>query len=150
MNKVAIILGSKSDREFMNPAGKELDDLGIPWELEVISAHRQPERLRDYIRRAEDGGVGVFIAAAGLSAALPGFVASHTARPVIGVPVPTGPLGGVDALLSIVQMPTGVPVAAVGLGEQGPGNAALLAARVLALSDAELADKIEQRRKGGG
>jgi len=145
--KVAILMGSESDRDFLRPALEELDRYSVPWELKVLSAHRQPEELRDYLAAAQSQGVQVFLAAAGLSAALPGFVAAHVDRPVIGVPVPTGPLGGVDALLSIVQMPGGVPVAAVGLGKQAPKNAALLAVQILALADEDLRHKLA-RQKG--
>jgi len=132
---VAIIMGSKSDDAHLEPAYGLLDEFGIGWEKQFLSAHRQPAKLIAYIGEAEAKGVQVFITAAGLSAALPGVVAAHTSRPVIGIPVPGGPLKGVDALLSIVQMPGGIPVATVGVGSHGPKNAAVLAAEILALAD---------------
>ncbi len=135
---VALIIGSKSDLDFMQPGFNTLDKLGISWEKTVLSAHRQADKLKEYVEDAAKRGVKIFIAAAGLSAALPGAVASLTTLPVVGVPVPGGTLKGLDALLAIVQMPSGVPVAAVGLGSQGPKNAAVLAAEILALNDQEL------------
>ena len=145
---VSIVMGSKSDEGHLEPTLKILDELGIPWEKRVLSAHRQPDELRAYVGEAEGRGVRLFIAAAGLSAALPGVIASHTLKPVIGVPVPGGPLGGVDALLSIVQMPGGIPVATVGLGSHGSKNAAVLAAEILALSDDAIHEKVRQYREG--
>jgi 5-(carboxyamino)imidazole ribonucleotide mutase len=144
---VSIVLGSKSDEGHIEPALRLLDELGIAWEKRVLSAHRQPDELRSYVGDAETRGIRLFIAAAGLSAALPGVIASHTLRPVIGVPVPGGPLGGVDALLSIVQMPGGIPVAAVGLGSHGSKNAAALAAGILALSDDGVLDRLRRYRE---
>ncbi len=144
---VSVLMGSSSDDSHMEPAYDLLDELGIPWEKQVLSAHRQPERLRSYLAEAEQKGIKVFIAAAGLSAALPGVVASHTIQPVIGVPVPAGPLRGVDALLSIVQMPGGIPVAAVGLGSNGPKNAALLTAEMLSLVDEGLRARLRKHRE---
>jgi 5-(carboxyamino)imidazole ribonucleotide mutase len=145
--QVAVIMGSKSDEDHLKKMFSEMDKLGIPWEVQVLSAHRQPEPLAAYVRKAEAAGVRVFITAAGLSAALPGVVASLTIRPVIGIPVPAGPLKGVDALLSMVQMPGGIPVATVGLGSNGPKNAAHLAAQILALEDDSLRKKIEAHRE---
>jgi len=145
--QVAVILGSKSDEDHLKYLFSEMDMLGIRWEMQVLSAHRQPEALADYVHRAEAAKVRVFITAAGLSAALPGVVASLTILPVIGIPVPAGPLRGVDALLSMVQLPGGVPVATVGLGSNGPRNAAHLAAQILALEDASIRKKIEAYRK---
>jgi 5-(carboxyamino)imidazole ribonucleotide mutase len=113
----------------------------------VLSAHRQPEQLRAYVADAEDRGIKVFVAAAGLSAALPGVVAAHTNRPVIGVPIPAGPLKGIDSLLSIVQMPGGIPVATVGVGSHGPKNAAVLAAEILSLSDDSLLARLKKYRE---
>ena len=133
---VAIIMGSKSDDGHLEPAFKLLDEFGIKWDKQVLSAHRQPEQLLEYVKKADASGVQIFIAAAGLSAALPGVVAAHTTKPVIGIPVPGGPLKGVDSLLSTVQMPPGIPVATVGVGSHGPKNAAVLAAEILALADA--------------
>jgi len=144
---VSIVLGSKSDEGHIEPALRFLDELGIAWEKRVLSAHRQPDELRSYVGDAETRGIRLFIAVAGLSAALPGVIASHTLRPVIGVPVPAGPLQGVDALLSIVQMPGGVPVAAVGLGSHGSKNAAALAAGILALSDDGVRDRLRRYRE---
>jgi 5-(carboxyamino)imidazole ribonucleotide mutase len=145
---VSILMGSKNDEGHLDPTFKVLDDMGISWEKRVLSAHRQPDELRAYIEEAESRGVRLFIAAAGLSAALPGVIASHSARPVIGVPVPAGPLAGVDALLAMVQMPGGIPVATVGLGSHGAKNAAVLAAEILALSDEALREKLRRYREG--
>jgi phosphoribosylaminoimidazole carboxylase PurE protein len=145
---VSIVMGSKNDEGHLDATFKILGDMGIPWEKRVLSAHRNPEALRAYVAEAEGRGVRVFIAAAGLSAALPGVMASHTSKPVIGVPVPGGPLAGVDALLSMVQMPGGIPVATVGLGTHGPKNAAVLAAEILALSDESLGEKLRRFREG--
>jgi 5-(carboxyamino)imidazole ribonucleotide mutase len=150
MNKtavVSIVMGSKSDEAHVEPALKLLDEMGIAWEKRVLSAHRQPEALGAYVADAEERGILVFIAAAGLSAALPGVISSRTLKPVIGIPVPGGPLAGVDALLSIVQMPGGIPVAAVGVGSHGPKNAAVLAAEILALSDAGVRANLERYRE---
>jgi 5-(carboxyamino)imidazole ribonucleotide mutase len=145
--RVAIIIGSKSDREHLEATTGLLDRFGISWELEVISAHRQPEKLHAYVASAEGAGVRVFITAAGLSAALPGVVSSLSNKPVIGIPIPGGALKGVDALLSIVQMPGGIPVAAVGVGSNGSKNAAVLAAEILALGDAAVAKALAAYRE---
>ncbi|MEM3027434.1 MAG: 5-(carboxyamino)imidazole ribonucleotide mutase [Candidatus Bathyarchaeia archaeon] len=134
--KVAIIVGSNSDLEKAEEAMKILQDLGIEGECRVLSAHRNPEALREFLKKSD---AEVFIAIAGLSAALPGFIASYTLKPVIGVPREVK-LGGLDAILSIVQMPFGVPVACVGL--DNARNAALLAARILALSDEDLRERL--------
>ena len=144
---VAIILGSKSDEGHLEHTTGLLDRFGIGWELKVLSAHRQPDKLHDYVRAAEAAGTKVFITAAGLAAALPGVVSSLSARPVIGIPVPAGALNGVDALLSIVQMPGGIPVATVGVGSNGSKNAAVLAAEILALSDGEVASRLDEYRE---
>jgi phosphoribosylaminoimidazole carboxylase PurE protein len=144
---VTILMGSESDDAHMEPAYKLLDELDIAWEKRVLSAHRQPEQLRAYVADAEDRGIKVFVAAAGLSAALPGVVAAHTNRPVIGVPIPAGPLKGIDSLLSIVQMPGGIPVATVGVGSHGPKNAAVLAAEILSLSDDSLLARLKKYRE---
>ncbi len=143
---VAILCGSRSDLPALRGCFDVLDTYGIHWEASVISAHRQPDALRDYIHRADAAGVRVYIAAAGLAAHLPGVVASSTARPVIGVPHDAA-LGGQDALLSIVQMPPGVPVAAVAIGSAGARNAAHLAARILALGDPATAERVEEARR---
>ncbi|MFH1754621.1 MAG: 5-(carboxyamino)imidazole ribonucleotide mutase [Candidatus Latescibacterota bacterium] len=143
---VSIVMGSKSDEEHLKNLFVQLDQLGISWEKRVLSAHRQPEKLGQYVSDADRRGILVFIAAAGLSAALPGVIASATLRPVIGIPVPAGPLQGVDALLSIVQMPGGIPVATVGLGSNGPKNAAHLAAEILALGSKSILKKLQAFR----
>jgi len=144
---VSILLGSKSDLDHLKHTTSLLDRFGVTWELNVISAHRQPEKLHEHVRAADAGGVKVFIAAAGLSAALPGVVASMTTKPVIGIPVPGGALQGVDALLSIAQMPGGIAVATVGVGSNGSKNAAVIAAQILALSDGAVADKLAAYRE---
>jgi 5-(carboxyamino)imidazole ribonucleotide mutase len=145
--RVSIIIGSKSDEGHLAHTTALLDRFGIGWELRVLSAHRQPDKLHEYIRAAEEEGTQVFITAAGLAAALPGVVASLSSRPVIGVPVPAGALQGVDALLSIVQMPGGIPVATVGVGSNGSKNAAVLAAEILALSDESIAKALDAYRE---
>ncbi len=144
--RVAVICGSRSDLPTLRGCFDTLDRYGIEWEASVISAHRQPTALADYVRAAEGRGVRVFIGAAGLAAHLPGVVASQTALPVIGVPLDGGTLGGADALYSVVQMPPGVPVAAVAIGSPGARNAAHLAARILALADPELAVRVDAFR----
>jgi phosphoribosylaminoimidazole carboxylase PurE protein len=138
-------MGSANDDDFLKPAYEVFESFGILYEKRVLSAHRQAPKLAQYL--AEAGGIRVFLAAAGYSAALPGVVAAHTIRPVIGIPVPAGPLKGVDALLSIAQMPGGIPVAAVAIGSPGPKNAALLAAQILALADEPLAAKLRDYRR---
>jgi 5-(carboxyamino)imidazole ribonucleotide mutase len=135
---VAIIMGSDSDWPVMEACHQQLKSLGIGSLVEVISAHRTPDRLREFVVSAEQQGVRVFITAAGMAAALPGVVAAYTTAPVIGVPLASGTLQGIDSLLSIVQMPPGVPVATVAIGSAGAKNAAILAAQMLALSDARL------------
>ena len=140
--RVAVICGSRSDLPTLRGCFDTLDQYGIGWEASVISAHRQPTALSDYVRAAEGRGIRVFIGAAGLAAHLPGVLASQTALPVIGVPLDGGTLGGADALYSVVQMPPGVPVATVAIGAPGAKNAAHLAARILALADADLARRV--------
>jgi 5-(carboxyamino)imidazole ribonucleotide mutase len=139
---VAILMGSDSDREVMKRAESTLDEFGVPYETNVMSAHRKPRSVVAYVEEADGRDVGVFICAAGMAAALPGVVAGHTAKPVIGVPLESGGLGGLDSLLSIVQMPKGVPVACVAVN--GAQNAALLAVQILAAGDAELAKRFEE------
>lgn len=141
--QVAVILGSDSDLDTIEGGLKTLDELGLSYELRILSAHRTPKQLARYAAALEGRGVKVVIAAAGLSAALPGVVAAHTCLPVIGVPISAGTLGGLDALLSISQMPPGVPVAAVTIGSAGAKNAAILAARIIALSDAALQKRLK-------
>jgi 5-(carboxyamino)imidazole ribonucleotide mutase len=145
--RVAILLGSKSDEGHLKATTELLDRFGITWELKVISAHRQPEALHEYVRQADAGGTLVFIAAAGLSAALPGVIGSISQRPVIGLPIAGGALNGIDALLSMVQMPGGIPVATVGVGSNGSMNAAILAAQMIALSDQTVAQKLRVYRE---
>ncbi|WP_060927012.1 5-(carboxyamino)imidazole ribonucleotide mutase [Microbacterium hydrocarbonoxydans] len=134
-------MGSDSDWRVMKDASQALTDFAIPHEVEVVSAHRTPDKLMQYAREARDRGVKVIIAGAGGAAHLPGMLASMTALPVIGVPVPLAYLDGMDSLLSIVQMPAGIPVATVSIG--GARNAGILAARILGTSDDDLADRIE-------
>lgn len=141
---VSIIMGSKSDLPVMERAFETLRSFGIPFEVRILSAHRTPAEVEAYASGAAERGVRVIIAAAGMSAALPGVVAAQTQIPVVGVPI-KGMLDGLDALLSIVQMPPGVPVATVGVN--AAANAALLAMRILALGDAELATRLEAFRE---
>ncbi len=142
MAVVGIVMGSKSDLPLMEPAQEMLRELGIEYEVSVISAHRNPDRAREYAVKARERGVKVIIAGAGGAAALPGFLASLTSLPIIGVPLATSELKGVDALHSIVQMPSGVPVACVAIG--GAKNAALLAARILAIQDERTRANLER------
>ena len=138
--KVAIIMGSDSDLPVMKGAAEILDQLGVAYELTIVSAHRTPVRMYEYAKNAPDKGIGVIIAGAGGSAHLPGMVAAMTHLPVIGVPVKSSNLSGWDSLLSIVQMPPGIPVATVAIN--GALNAGLLAAKILAVSDKDLAQKL--------
>ncbi len=142
--RVLILLGSKSDLPVIEGMFPLLERFGLGYEVAVASAHRQPELLRRIVRKADKAGTEIFVAVAGMAAHLPGVVASMTAKPVIGVPVASGPLAGVDALLSIVQMPPGVPVATVAVGSAGARNAACLAARILALFDSSVAAALEE------
>jgi 5-(carboxyamino)imidazole ribonucleotide mutase len=139
---VVMFIGSASDLEVVAEALETLKKFGVEHTLEVTSAHRSPERTVGLIRRYEAEGAEVFIAAAGKAAHLAGVVAAHTVRPVIGVPVESGGLGGLDALLSTVQMPKGIPVATMGTGKSGAGNAALLAVQILSLKRPELREKL--------
>jgi phosphoribosylaminoimidazole carboxylase PurE protein len=145
--KVAILMGSDSDWEVMQGASKKLDELGIAHEVRVSSAHRTPKQTADYVEAAPARGVRVFIAAAGAAAHLAGAVAANTSLPVIGVPLGGSALNGMDALLSTVQMPKGVPVATVAIGAAGAENAALLAAQILAIADEALAAKLVKAKK---
>jgi 5-(carboxyamino)imidazole ribonucleotide mutase len=145
--RVGIIMGSKSDWETMRHAAETLDALGVPYETKVVSAHRTPKRLYDYATSARDRGLRLIIAGAGGAAHLPGMAASMTSLPVLGVPIESQALNGLDSLLSIVQMPAGVPVGTLAIGKAGAINAALLAASVLALGDAALADRLEAQRE---
>lgn len=145
--RVVIIMGSASDRPVIEGMLPLLERFGLHHRVEVASAHRQPEKLRRLVNSSEKEGAQIFVAVAGMAAHLPGVVASLTGKPVIGVPVASGPLAGVDALLSIVQMPPGVPVATVAVGSAGAKNAAVLAARILALTDHEVADQLAAYRR---
>lgn len=137
-------MGSDSDAEVMSQAAAALDELGVPYEMTVASAHRSPERTKNAIADAEAGGAAVFIAGAGMAAHLPGVVASFTTKPVIGVPLAGSALAGVDALYAIVQMPPGIPVASVAIG--GARNAGILAAQIIAISDAAIAARLKENR----
>ncbi|HEY31567.1 MAG TPA: 5-(carboxyamino)imidazole ribonucleotide mutase [Dehalococcoidia bacterium] len=153
MPLVGVVMGSQSDAETMQPALDVLTELGIDYEVSVISAHRTPERAREYGLSARDNGIEVIIAAAGRAAHLPGVLASWTTLPVIGVPLASGELSGVDALYSIVQMPAGVPVACMALGSAGARNAAYLAAEILGLKHENIRlayDEYRSRLKEGG
>jgi 5-(carboxyamino)imidazole ribonucleotide mutase len=144
--RVGIVLGSDSDLEVMLEAVKVLDTLQVGSEVVVASAHRTPKKTEEYASTAEARGLGVLIAAAGGAAALPGVLAASSALPVIGVPMASTPLGGMDALLSIVQMPKGVPVATVAIGSWGAANAAILAAQILSVGDAALRKRLAAYR----
>ena len=144
--KVGIIMGSQSDWPTMREAADILDQLGIPYEAKIVSAHRTPDRLWEYGKTAVDRGLQVIIAGAGGAAHLPGMMASKTRVPVVGVPVQTKALSGVDSLYSILQMPRGFPVATMAIGGAGATNAALMAAGILALQDPELATRLDTWR----
>lgn len=144
--EVGIIMGSQSDWPTMREAAQVLDELGIPYEARIVSAHRTPDRLWDYGRAAASRGLKVIIAGAGGAAHLPGMMASKTRIPVVGVPVQTKALSGVDSLYSIVQMPKGYPVATMAIGAAGAANAGLMAAGILALNDPGLAERLDAWR----
>lgn len=139
---VGVIMGSKSDWETMRLAAEVLEQFGVPHERRIVSAHRTPDWMRDYAQSAESRGLKLIIAGAGGAAHLPGMVASHTVLPVLGVPVKSQALNGLDSLLSIVQMPGGVPVATLAIGEAGAKNAGLLAVRILAAERPDLREKL--------
>ena len=141
---VLIIMGSDSDAEVMSGAATALDELGIGYEFTVASAHRSPDRAKQIVTDAEANGCAVFIAGAGMAAHLPGVVASLTTKPVIGVPLASGAMQGVDALYAIVQMPPGIPVASVAIG--GARNAGILAAQMIATADADVAQRLKAQR----
>jgi 5-(carboxyamino)imidazole ribonucleotide mutase len=143
---VGVIMGSRSDWPIMQRATEMLDALGVGYETKVVSAHRTPDRLNDYAKTAKSRGLKVIIAGAGGAAHLPGMTAAMTSLPVIGVPVATKTLKGLDSLLSIVQMPAGVPVATVAIGEAGAANAGLFAAAILAIDDTALAQRLDDWR----
>lgn len=139
---VSIVMGSDSDLDVMREAAKALEAFGIAYEIDVTSAHRSPDRTAEYARKAADRGIRVIIAGAGGAAHLAGVIAAHTTLPVIGVPIPSTSLNGLDSLLATVQMPAGIPVATVAIGQAGATNAGILAAQILALSSAALAKKL--------
>ncbi len=141
---VLILMGSDSDAEVMSQAAAALDEAGVAYEMTVASAHRTPERTKQIVTDAEANGAAVFIAGAGMAAHLPGVIASLTTRPVIGVPLASGAMQGVDALYAIVQMPPGIPVASVAIG--GARNAGILAAQMIATGDAALAARLKEKR----
>jgi len=147
MALVGVVMGSKSDTPLMQPTLELLEQLGIEHEVSIISAHRNPEKAREYGLKARERGIEVIIAGAGAAAHLPGVLASWTTLPVIGVPLPTSELKGMDALMSIVQMPAGVPVACVAVGPAGAKNAALLAAEILGLKYENIRAACERYRQ---
>ncbi len=145
---VGVVMGSTSDADVMEGCTVVLNELMIAHEVRVISAHRTPERTREYAESAAGRGLEVIIAGAGWAAHLAGFIAAHTTLPVIGIPIDSSPLQGMDALLSTVQMPPGIPVATVALGKGGAKNAAVLAAQILALKYASIAERLKSYREG--
>jgi len=147
--KVLIMMGSARDQEVMLKGAKLLEGFAVSCQMEISSAHRDPDKTRKLAQEAEKNGVKVIIAGAGMAAHLPGVIASHTTLPVIGVPLSASSLLGLDSLLSMVQMPSGIPVATVAIGEAGAKNAAVLAIQILALSDEKLKKKLEEFRKRG-
>ena len=144
---VSIVMGSDSDLDIMREAAKSLDEFGIPYEMDVTSAHRSPERTAEYAKNAAGRGVRVIIAGAGGAAHLAGVIAAHTTLPVIGVPIPSTSLNGMDSLLATVQMPAGIPVATVAIGKPGATNAGLRAAQIIGLSTADIATKLEGHKQ---
>lgn len=144
---VAVIMGSQSDWPIMKRACDALDELNVSNEARIASAHRTPDRLFEYLAECEAGGTKVFIAGAGVAAHLPGVIASKTTLPVLGVPMESGPLKGMDSLLSIVQMPGGIPVGTLAIGGAGAKNAGLLAASILSVSDSDLGQRLKDYRK---
>ncbi|WP_209977727.1 5-(carboxyamino)imidazole ribonucleotide mutase [Paenibacillus eucommiae] len=145
--RVGVIMGSQSDWETMKHACDMLEELGVPYEKKVVSAHRTPDLMFEYASSAAGRGIQIIIAGAGGAAHLPGMVAAKTELPVIGVPVKTSTLNGMDSLLSIVQMPAGIPVATVAIGQAGAANAGLLAAQILGAFDQELQGRVRERRE---
>jgi len=144
---VSIVMGSDSDLEVMREAAKALDDFGIAYEMDITSAHRSPARTGEFARQAAGRGIKVIIAGAGGAAHLAGVIAAETTLPVIGVPMPSSSLQGLDALLATVQMPAGIPVATLAIGKAGATNAGILAAQILALSDPALAKKLAAHKE---
>jgi len=147
MARVAVVMGSRSDWPTMQHATRMLDQLGVDWQAQVISAHRTPDLLREFAQQARQQGVRVIIAGAGGAAHLPGMLAAFTSLPILGVPVRSSQLSGMDSLLSIVQMPRGVAVGTLAIGEAGAANAGLLAAQILSLADETLAQAVEEFRQ---
>jgi phosphoribosylaminoimidazole carboxylase PurE protein len=145
--QVSIVMGSDSDLEIMREAGKALDDFGIAYEIDVTSAHRSPDRSADFAKKAADRGIKVIIAGAGGAAHLAGVIAAHTILPVIGVPIPSTSLNGMDSLLSTVQMPPGIPVATVSIGKWGAANAGILAAQMIGIADELIAKKLHAQKE---
>lgn len=145
MKKIAIIMGSDSDKACVDKAAAILDEFGVPYEMHIYSAHRTPEEARAFALSAREKGFGAIIAAAGMAAHLAGAIAAATTLPVIGIPIASGALQGVDALYATVQMPTGIPVATVAVN--GAGNAALLAIQILAVEEEDLARKLDDKRR---
>jgi phosphoribosylaminoimidazole carboxylase PurE protein len=144
---VSIVMGSDSDLEVMREAGKALDDFGIAYEMDVTSAHRSPDRSANFAKKAAERGIKVIIAGAGGAAHLAGVIAAHTILPVIGVPIPSTSLNGMDSLLSTVQMPAGIPVATVAVGKPGATNAGILAAQMIGLADESIAQKLHAHKE---
>lgn len=144
---VSIVMGSDSDLEIMRECAKALDGFGIPYEMDITSAHRSPARTSEYARNAAGRGIKVIVAGAGGAAHLAGVIAAESTLPVIGVPIPSSSLQGLDSLLAIVQMPAGIPVATVAIGKAGATNAGILAAQMLALSDETLAKKLRDHKE---
>ena len=149
MKKVALLMGSETDRPLMEAALPYLEYFGLPYQMQVLSAHRSPEQVAQFAASAEEQGYGVLIAGAGMAAHLAGALKAHSILPVIGVPLPGGLADGLDALLATVQMPKGVPVATVSVGKAGAVNAAVLAAEILALGDAELRERLKAYKARG-
>jgi phosphoribosylaminoimidazole carboxylase PurE protein len=143
---VGVVMGSTSDGDIMKGCLEQLDELGIPYEVKVTSAHRTPTQTKEFAEKAAERGIEVIIAGAGWSAHLAGVIAAHTLLPVIGVPIDSSPLQGMDALLSTVQMPPGIPVATVAIGKGGAKNAAILAAQILALKHSDIAENLSSYR----
>lgn len=144
---VSIVMGSDSDLEIMNEAAKALEDFGIPYEIDVTSAHRSPARTGEFARNAAARGIKVIIAGAGGAAHLAGVIAAESTLPVIGVPIPSTPLNGLDSLLAIVQMPAGIPVATTAIGKAGATNAGILAAQMIGLSNTTVAGKLKSLKE---
>jgi len=145
--QVSIVMGSDSDLDIMREAGKALDEFGIVYEIDVTSAHRSPDRTAEFARKAAENGIRVIIAGAGGAAHLAGVIAAHTTLPVIGVPIPSTSLNGMDSLLSTVQMPAGIPVATVAIGKPGATNAGILAAQIIGLADEAVAKKLHAHKQ---